>query len=58
MQIDYLIQQFIITGINNTYGPNFIPVIAEEDLTYSTCPEFQKGVADKLSEMKIDERKL
>ena len=58
MQVDYLIQQFIVTGINNTYGHNFIPVVAEEDLTYSICPEFQKSVADKLSDMKISERKL
>lgn len=58
MQVDYLIQQFIVTGINNAYGPTFINVVAEEDLSYSICPEFQKSVTDKLSEMKVSDRKL
>ena len=38
IQLDYLIQQFITSGIHTAFGNNFITVVAEEDLTYSLCP--------------------
>lgn len=57
-EVDYLIQQFIAEGITGKYGPSFINVVAEEDLSYSLCPEFQKSVSLKLSEMKDSHRKV
>ena len=54
-QADYLIQHFIVSRLKDRYGEHCLNIVAEEDLTYKTCPQFKERVVKKVQEIKVSE---